>query len=131
MSFQLTFLGYYPIKSQQLKKQTHSIKRRNWSHRERTVQADGPRWTAEADGDCGRPPADGIAIRLRRMTLEDGHLFRQSEGGRPPPSVGRGGRRPRRPPANAAVDVRTRDNPALTRPHHRIKNHFLATLTRI
>jgi hypothetical protein len=52
MSFQLTFLGYYSIKSPQLKKQTHSIKRRNWSHRERTAQADGPRWTASAAGGC-------------------------------------------------------------------------------
>jgi hypothetical protein len=43
MSFQLTFLGYYPIKSQQLKKQTHSVKRRNWSHKERTAQVNGPR----------------------------------------------------------------------------------------
>jgi hypothetical protein len=25
-----------------------------------------------ADGDCGRPPADGAAVRLRRTALEDG-----------------------------------------------------------
>jgi hypothetical protein len=70
MSFQLTFLGYYSIKSPQLKKQTHSVKRRNWSHRERTVQADGPGWTAEVgrlpvDGNCGWPPADGLGGRPR------------------------------------------------------------------
>jgi hypothetical protein len=59
MSFQLTFLGYYLIKSPQLKKQTHSVKRRNWSHRERTAQADGPRWTAEADGFWWTAIADG------------------------------------------------------------------------
>jgi hypothetical protein len=63
MSFQLTFLGYYSIKSPQLKKQTQSVKRRNWSHRERTAQADSPRWTAKADG---------AAVRLRRTALEDG-----------------------------------------------------------
>jgi hypothetical protein len=72
MSFQLTFLGYYSIKSPQLKKQTHSVKKRNWSHRERTAQADGPRWTAEVDGNCGRPLADGAAVRRRRTALEDG-----------------------------------------------------------
>jgi hypothetical protein len=70
MSFQLTFLGYYSIKSPQLKKQTHSVKRRNWSHRERMAQADGPRWSAEADGNCGRgsrpPPSDGLGGRPRR-----------------------------------------------------------------
>jgi hypothetical protein len=59
MSFQLTFLGYYSIKSPQLKKQTHSVKRKNWSHRERTAQADGPRWTAEANGFRWMAIADG------------------------------------------------------------------------
>jgi hypothetical protein len=59
MSFELTFLGYYSIKSLQLKKQTHSVKRRNWSHRERTAEADGFRWTAIADGPrrTGQPSA--------------------------------------------------------------------------
>jgi hypothetical protein len=59
MSFQLTFLGYYSIKSPQLKKQTHSVKRRNWNHRERTAQADGLGWTAEADGFRWTAIADG------------------------------------------------------------------------
>jgi hypothetical protein len=43
------------------------------------------------DGNCGQPPADGLRGRPRRPA--DGHPFRQSEGGQPPPSVGRGGRR--------------------------------------
>jgi hypothetical protein len=130
MSFQLTFLGYYPINSQQLKKQTHSVKRRNWSHRKQTVQADGPKWTAEADGDCGRPQADKAAIHLRRTALEDGPSDRRtatpSDGWR---AADRGGWRPCHPPggrptsmgssdmfgrpADADMDVRTHDNPKL------------------
>jgi hypothetical protein len=106
MSFQLTFLGYYSIKSPQLKKQTHSVKRRNWSHRERTAQADGPRWTAEADGFRWTAIADGP----RRMGQPSAFV------GRPwPPADGRQGGRPwdrRTRPPDAAVDVRTRDNPA-------------------
>jgi hypothetical protein len=82
MSFQLPFLGYYSIKSPQLKKQTHSVKRRNWSHRERKLQADGPRWTAEADGFWWTAIADGP----RRTALED------SPGGRPTASPSAGGR---------------------------------------
>jgi hypothetical protein len=74
MSFQLTFLGYYPIKSPQLKKQTHSVKRRNWSHRERTAQVDGPRWTASNGRGSRLPPSDGLGRRPRRLT--DGHPFR-------------------------------------------------------
>jgi hypothetical protein len=71
MSFQLTFLGYYLIKSQQLKKQTHSVKRRNWSHRERTVQVDGPRWTAEADGFRWTAIADGPSDRWTAIPSGD------------------------------------------------------------
>jgi hypothetical protein len=96
MSFQLTFLGYYSIKSPQLKKQTHSVKRRNWSHREWTAQADGPRW---------RPPADGAAVHLRRTALEDGPSGRRTSVG----SSDASGR-----PLDAAVDVQTRDNPDQT-----------------
>jgi hypothetical protein len=121
MSFQLTFLGYYSIKSPQLKKQTHSVKRRNWSHRERTAQADGPKWTAEADGFRWTAIVDGF----RWTAIVDG----PRRTGQPSASVGRpwrtapaaGGRRPRRTsvgssdasgrPPDAAVDVRTRDNP--------------------
>jgi hypothetical protein len=111
MSFQLTFLGYYSIKSPQLKKQTHTIKKRNWSHRERTAQADGPGWMAEADGFRWTAIADGP----RRTALEDG------PGGRPTASPSADGQPPRRTsmgssdasgrPPDAAVDVRTRDNP--------------------
>jgi hypothetical protein len=132
MSFQLIFLGYYPIKSLQLKKQTHSIKRINWSHRERTVQEDGPRWTAEADGFRWTAIADS----LRRTALEDGPGGRRTAT----PSGSRRAVSPLRPsvaaadgrltaspsarrtsvgssdatgrPADVAVDVRTRDNPA-------------------
>jgi hypothetical protein len=82
MSFQLTFLGYYSIKSPQLKKQAHSVKRRNWSHRERTAQVDGPIWTA----------SDGRQLR----TAPGGR------GSRPPPSDGLGGR-PRRSADGLAV----------------------------
>jgi hypothetical protein len=137
MSFQLTFLRYYPIKSPQLKKQTHSVKRRNWSHRERTAQADGPKWTAEADGFRWTAIADGLR-RTGQSSASVGRPWRTGPGagGRPPlpaiggrsaPSVRRswrptdGGRPPRRTsvgssdasgrPADAAVDVRTRDNP--------------------
>jgi hypothetical protein len=54
------------------------------------------------DGNCGRPPADGAAVRLHRTALEDG------PGGRRPADGRQGGRLP-----DAAVDVRTRDNPGL------------------
>jgi hypothetical protein len=86
MNFQLTFLGYYSIKSPQLKKKTHSVKKRNWSHRERTAQADGPRWTA-SDGRQLRTAPGG---RGSRPPLSDGL------GGRPlrPPADGRQGGRP-------------------------------------
>jgi hypothetical protein len=66
------------------------------------------------DGNCGRPLADGAAVRLRRTALEDG------PGGRPTASPSAGSRPPRRTsmgssdmsgrPPDAAVDVRTRDN---------------------
>jgi hypothetical protein len=68
MRFQQTFLGYYPIKSQQLKKQTHSVKMRNWSHRERTAPdgcrrrtASGRRrlWTAFGRRGSRPPLSDG------------------------------------------------------------------------
>jgi hypothetical protein len=149
MSFQLTFLGYYPIKSPQIKKQTHSIKRRNWSHRERTTQVDGPRWTAEADGFRWTAIADGLR-RTGQPSASIGRPWRTAPavggwpplpaiGGRSAPSVRRsrrptdgrwprrlpGGRPSRRTsvgssdasgrPADAVVDVRTRDNPALGR----------------
>jgi hypothetical protein len=45
MSYQLPFLGYYLIKSQQLKKQTHSLKMRNFHHKEPTAIVDGLWWT--------------------------------------------------------------------------------------
>jgi hypothetical protein len=126
MSFQLTFLGYYSIKSPQLKKQTHSVKRRNWSHRERMAQADGPRWTAEANGfrwtaiadgprqtgqpsasvgrtwrtaPAARQSADGLAVRRRTS------VGSSDASGRPP---------------DAAVDVRTRDNPAWRKSGRRV-----------
>jgi hypothetical protein len=85
MSFQLTFLGYYLIKSPQLKKQTHSVKRRNWSHRERTAQADGPRWTAEADGFRWTAIADGLR-RTGQPSASVGRPWRTAPavGGRPP-----------------------------------------------
>jgi hypothetical protein len=87
MSFQLTFLsflGYYSIKSPQLKKQTHSVKRRNWSHRERTAQADGPRWTAEADGFRWTAIADGPR-RTGQPSASVGRPWRTAPaaGGRP------------------------------------------------
>jgi hypothetical protein len=113
MSFQLTFLGYYPIKSQQLKKQTHSVKMRNWSHRERTAP-DGRQLRTASGGRGSRPPPpDGLEGQPQRPL--DSHPFRRSEGGRPPPSTSRGGRRPRRPLggrlADAEVDVWMHDNP--------------------
>jgi hypothetical protein len=77
MSFQLTFLGYYSIKSLQLKKQTHSVKRRNWSHRERTHRRTAPDGQLSMDGNCGRPPADRAAVRLRRTALEDSLAIRR------------------------------------------------------
>jgi hypothetical protein len=119
MSFQLIFLGYYPIKSQQLKKQTHSVKRRNWNHRERTAPD-------------GRPPVDGIAVHLHRTALTDGPsdcwTATPSGGRRAVSPSGYGLRRPtngrRLPrwtsvgssdasghPADTDMDVRTRDNP--------------------
>jgi hypothetical protein len=81
MSFQLTFLGYYSIKSPQLKKQTHSVKRRNRSHREWTAQADGPRWMA----------SDGRQLWTGQPSASIGRPWRTA------PAVGR---RPRRPPAD-------------------------------
>jgi hypothetical protein len=84
---------------------------------------------------CGRARTSRRKGRPDRRPRRpaDGHLFRQWEGGWPPPSIGRGadgrptaspsagGRPPRRTsvgssnasgrPADAAVDVRTRDNP--------------------
>jgi hypothetical protein len=99
MSFQLTFLGYYSIKSPQLKKQTHSVKRRNWSHRERTAP-------------------DG----RRRRTASGGRQLRMAPGGRgsrPPPSDGLGGW-PRRPAdsrqGGRPWDRRTRPDVRRTRP---------------
>jgi hypothetical protein len=104
MSFQLTFLGYYPIKSHQLKKQTHSVKMRNWSHRERTVQADGPRWMAEADGFRRTVIADGLQ-QTGQPSASVGRPWRMAptSAGRPllpvvegwsaPLFAGRGGRR--------------------------------------
>jgi hypothetical protein len=103
MSFQLTFLGYYSIKSPQLKKQTHSVKRRNWSHRERTAQADGPRWTAEADGFRWTAIADGPR-RTGQLSASIGRPWRTA-----PAAGGRPWDHRTRP--DAAVDVRTRDNP--------------------
>jgi hypothetical protein len=108
MSFQLTFLGYYLIKSPQLKKQTHSVKRRNWSHRERTAQADGGGGQLPVDGNCGRPSADGAAVRLCRTALEDG------PGGQPPRRTSVGSSDASGRPADAAVDVRTHDNPGVS-----------------
>jgi hypothetical protein len=91
MNYQLPFLGYYLIKSQQLKKQTHSLKERNFNHKERTAQA---------DSDCGQPPTDGAAIRLRQTALEDGPGVRRTatpSGGRR--AVGPSIHRSRRPKA--------------------------------
>jgi hypothetical protein len=84
MSFQLTFLGYYSIKSPQLKKQTHSVKRRNWSHRERMAQADGPGWTAEVDGFRWTAIADGPR-RTGQLSASIGRPWRTAPaaGGRP------------------------------------------------
>jgi hypothetical protein len=111
MSFQLTFLGYYSIKSPQLKKQTHSVKKRNWSHRERTTQADGPRWTAEVDGFRWTAIADGPR-RTGQRSASVGRPWRTA------PAVGR---RPRRPPADGRQggrpwDRRTRPDVRRTRP---------------
>jgi hypothetical protein len=112
MSFQLTFLGYYSIKSPQLKKQTHSVKRRNWSHRERTAQADGPRWTAEADGFRWTAIADGPR-RTGQPSASVGRPWRTAPaaGGRPPRRTSVGSSDASGRPPDAAVDVRTRDNP--------------------
>jgi hypothetical protein len=76
MSFQLTFLGYYSIKSPQLKKQTHSVKMRNWSHRERTAPDGRQLRTAPGGRGSRPPPSDGLGGRPRR--LADGR-----QGGRP------------------------------------------------
>jgi hypothetical protein len=73
MSFQLTFLGYYPIKSQQLKKQTHSVKRRNWSHREQSASGGRRLQTGQPSASVGRPWRTAPAA-----------------GGRPPISGSRG-----------------------------------------
>jgi hypothetical protein len=111
MSFQLTFLGYYSIKSPQLKKQTHSVNRRNWSHRERTAQADGPRWTAQADSFRWTAIADGLR-RTGQPSASIGRPRRTADGlaVRRRTSVGSSDASGR--PADAAVDVRTCDNPA-------------------
>jgi hypothetical protein len=111
MSFQLTFLGYYSIKSPQLKKQTHSVKRRNWSHRERTAQADGPGWTAEADGFRWTAIADGP----RRTGQPSASV------GRPWKTAPAAGGRPRRQLADGCQggrpwDRRTRPDVRRTRP---------------
>jgi hypothetical protein len=128
MSFQLTFLGYYPIKSPQLKKQTHSVKRRNWSHRERTAPDGRRRRTAIVGGlrQTGQPSAS-VRRPWRTAPAAGGRPPLPVVGGRSAPSVRRsqwptdGGWPPRRTsvgssdtsgrPADAAVDVRTRDNP--------------------
>jgi hypothetical protein len=78
MSYQHPFLGYYLIKSQQLKKQTHSLKMRNFHHRERTDGGGGRPWRT-APVSAGRPPLPAAGGRSA------------------PPSAGRGGRRPHRP----------------------------------
>jgi hypothetical protein len=112
MSFQLTFLGYYSIKSPQLKKQTHSVKRKNWSHRERTTQADGPRWRVEADGFRWTAIADGPQ-RTGQPSASVGRPWRTAPaaGGRPPRRTSVGSSDASGRPPDAAVDVRTRDNP--------------------
>jgi hypothetical protein len=63
---------------------------------------DGGGGRLPVDGNCGRPPADGAAVRLRRTALEDGPGGRRTSVG----SSDASGR-----PADAAVDIRTRDNP--------------------
>jgi hypothetical protein len=65
---------------------------------------DGGGGRLPVDGKCGRPPADRAAVRLRPTALEDG------PGGRRTASPSAGGRLP-----DAAVDVWTRDNPAVVR----------------
>jgi hypothetical protein len=64
---------------------------------------DGGGERLSVDGNCGRPPADGAAVRLRRTAGEDGPGRRRTSVG----SSDASGR-----PPDAAVDVRTRDNPA-------------------
>jgi hypothetical protein len=64
---------------------------------------DGGGGRLPVDGNCGRPPTDGAAVRLRRTALEDGPGGRRTSVG----SSDASGR-----PPDAAVDVRTRDNPA-------------------
>jgi hypothetical protein len=123
MSFQLTFLGYYLIKSPKLKKQTHSVKRRNWSHRERTAQANGPRWTAKADGFRWTAIADGLQ-RTWQPSASVGRPWRTAPaaGGRPPlPAIGgrsapsvRWSRRPT--DGGRPWDCRTRPDVRRTRP---------------
>jgi hypothetical protein len=65
---------------------------------------DGGGERLSVDGNCGRPPADGAAVRLRRTALEDGPGRRRTSVG----SSDASGR-----PPDAAVDVRTRDNPGI------------------
>jgi hypothetical protein len=78
---------------------------------------DGGGGPLPVDDNCGRPPSNGLGGRPRRPA--DGHPFRQSEGSRPPSSDGLAVRRrtsvgssdASERPADAAVDVRMRDNP--------------------
>jgi hypothetical protein len=112
MSFQLTFLGYYSIKSPQLKKQTHSVKRRNWSHRERTAQVDGPRWTAEANGFRWTAIADGLwQTGQPSASVRRPWRTAPAAGGWPPRWMSVGSSDASGRLADAAVDVRTHDNP--------------------
>jgi hypothetical protein len=91
---------------------------------------DGGGGRLPVDGNCGRPPADGAAVRLRQTTLEDGPGGRRtatpssnrravgplrlsespSTDGRPPRRTSVGSSDASGRPADAAVDVRTRDN---------------------
>jgi hypothetical protein len=79
MSYQLSFLGYYLIKSQQLKKQTHSLKRRNFHHRERMAQVDGQRRRMASVGRWLRNTSRGWGSHPPSSA---GHPFRRLEGGR-------------------------------------------------
>jgi hypothetical protein len=79
MSYQLPFLGYYLIKSQQLKKQTHSLKRRNFHHRERMAQVDGQRRRMASVGRWLRNTSRGWGSHPPSSA---GHPFRRLEGGR-------------------------------------------------
>jgi hypothetical protein len=65
---------------------------------------DGGGGRLPVDGNCGRPPADGAAVRLRRTALGVG------PGGRPPRRTSVGSSDASGRLADAAVDVRTPDN---------------------